>query len=118
MSLGGPPQAPGRRAFLRGDWLRGATRAPAHAAPAAGAIAPSGRATVLPHACLAFQGVMCDLCVTACSPQKALVIRNGRPTLLAERCDGCGECQRVCPAPGGGVLVVGATPPAAHPRRR
>ena len=62
-------------------------------------------ATVMPHACLAYLGTLCDLCATNCPVPGALTVRRGRPVVDPVACTGCGDCASVCPAPGGGVVT-------------
>jgi ferredoxin len=49
--------------------------------------------------CLAWQGSFCTTCVERCPVEGAILVEAGRPRVVAERCDGCGTCVRVCPAP-------------------
>jgi ferredoxin len=76
-----------RRAFLGG-------RAP----PPAG---PTERITIA-ETCLARRNIVCGICRDEC-PQGAIRMRPaiGRvpvPIVDAERCTGCGDCARICPA--------------------
>lgn len=81
-------------ALNRRDWLRGRWHAPRR-----------GVAQVIPSACLAHQRVLCSSCAERCPVAGALRIVAGKPVVDAARCDGCGECARACPAPGGALLV-------------
>ena len=56
-------------------------------------------ARLLPTACLAFRGTPCTSCVERCPVPGALRLVGERPTIDRDRCDGCGECIDVCPAP-------------------
>lgn len=48
-------------------------------------------------ACVAWDGVVCTSCQTAC-PYQAVVMDGGvRPSIDAEACNGCGFCVGVCP---------------------
>ncbi|WP_223756839.1 4Fe-4S dicluster domain-containing protein [Myxococcus sp. RHSTA-1-4] len=49
--------------------------------------------------CLAWQGSFCTTCVERCPTEGAILVESGRPRVVPERCDGCGTCVRVCPAP-------------------
>lgn len=51
------------------------------------------------HLCLAWQGSFCSTCVEQCPVEDAIVLEMGRPRVVPERCNGCGTCVRVCPAP-------------------
>ena len=66
-----------------------------------GARAPALGATVRVRTglCLAWQGSFCTTCVERCPIEGAIALDAGRPRVVAERCDGCGTCVRVCPAP-------------------
>ncbi|NPC77798.1 4Fe-4S binding protein [Pyxidicoccus fallax] len=65
------------------------------------AVAPAMGATVRVRTqlCLAWQGSFCTTCVERCPVEGAILVEAGRPTVVPERCDGCGTCVRVCPAP-------------------
>ncbi len=86
-----------RRDFLRGAWRRPAPSPPDPSAPLF--------ATLQTDACLAFQGVLCDLCATACPVAGALRLRRGRPAVDPSRCTGCGDCIPACPAPRTAISV-------------
>ena len=59
-----------------------------------------GRAVrVRPQLCLAWQGSFCSTCSERCPVEDAIVIELGRPRVVQERCNGCGLCIQVCPAP-------------------
>lgn len=50
--------------------------------------------------CLNAQGVVCASCADAC-PHRAIVIpvrQRAALHVIADRCDGCGECVSVCPS--------------------
>ena len=51
------------------------------------------------HLCLAWQGSFCTTCVEQCPVEGAIALELGRPQVVPERCNGCGTCVRVCPAP-------------------
>lgn len=48
--------------------------------------------------CLAYSS-FCSVCSERCPVAGAVVIELGRPRVDPERCDGCGICVGVCPAP-------------------
>jgi Pyruvate/2-oxoacid:ferredoxin oxidoreductase delta subunit len=58
-----------------------------------------GPVRVRPQLCLAWQGSFCSTCSERCPVEDAIVIEAGRPRVVAERCNGCGLCVQVCPAP-------------------
>lgn len=70
---------PGRRAFLSGRF-RG-----------------EGLAVLDRGACMAWNGVICISCRTACDQQAITVDRRQRPTIVEEACSGCGICVGICP---------------------
>lgn len=49
--------------------------------------------------CLAWQRSFCTVCSERCPEAGAIVLDEGRPVLVEERCTRCGECIAVCPAP-------------------
>ncbi len=54
---------------------------------------------VRPQLCLAWQGSFCSICSERCPVEDAIVIELGRPRVVDTRCNGCGLCVQVCPAP-------------------
>jgi ferredoxin len=56
-------------------------------------------ARVRPERCLAWQGSFCSTCAERCPIEGAITLERGRPRVEASRCNGCGDCARVCPAP-------------------
>ncbi len=47
--------------------------------------------------CLAWGAGSCQLCYLRCPlRERAMVIENGRPVVVASACDGCGVCVEVC----------------------
>ena len=60
-----------------------------------------GRMTVRvrPRLCLAWQGSFCSTCSERCPVEGAISIESGRPRVVESRCNGCGLCVQVCPAP-------------------
>lgn len=49
--------------------------------------------------CLAWQHSFCTVCTEHCPEPGAIVSEQGRPTVDASACTGCGICVQVCPAP-------------------
>jgi ferredoxin len=111
-----------RRGFLKFAWLP--EPAPS-AAPAPSAPAPppprqltrtrfqrqfqpaaGGTARVLPESCLAHLGDPCRTCVDKCPVSGALTLQEGKPSVNATLCTGCGDCERSCPAPAPGILAM------------
>lgn len=58
-----------------------------------------GPVRVRPQLCLAWQGSFCSTCSERCPVEDAIVIEAGRPRVVEARCNGCGLCVQVCPAP-------------------
>jgi ferredoxin-type protein NapG len=61
-------------------------------------------ARAIPDACVAEERA-CDACATRC-PAGAITFEADRPRVDETRCDGCGACERACPAPGGAIVCV------------
>jgi ferredoxin-type protein NapG len=83
------------------------TDVPCAAACPSGALVPLkpqaikiGLAVVDKHACFAWQGSECELCVKACPVGPAALVRfeDKGPKVGADACTGCGICTNVCPA--------------------
>ncbi|MFL5355258.1 4Fe-4S dicluster domain-containing protein [Archangium sp.] len=49
--------------------------------------------------CLAWQGSFCSTCSERCPVEGAISVDMGRPRVEASRCNGCGLCVQMCPAP-------------------
>ncbi|HEX8441758.1 4Fe-4S binding protein [Archangium sp.] len=64
-----------------------------------GAPVPGMTVRVRPQLCLAWQGSFCSTCSERCPVENAIVIELGRPRVVEDRCNGCGVCVQVCPAP-------------------
>lgn len=60
----------------------------------------------------------CIVCQEVCpvSP-KAIVVREGRPQVVADRCIGCGVCEHECPVSGLRAIRVTAENESRHPDR-
>jgi ferredoxin-type protein NapF len=71
----------------------------ASAVPAAGGEGFKARVSAR---CLALRGIVCRSCTEHCEPRairfRLLPAGSSEPLIAGERCDGCGECVRVCPA--------------------
>ena len=57
--------------------------------------APPLVAQIVASRCLLF----CSVCLERCPEPGAVVWQDATPRVVADRCTGCGECVRVCPAP-------------------
>lgn len=73
---------------------------------ARGAAPIDGVVRVREYACLAHQGSACSVCRERCPEEGAILVTAGRPTVVAERCTGCGACVAACPAPVNGFDIV------------
>ena len=54
-----------------------------------------GKAVIDQYQCLAFRETGCRYCFDAC-PYEAIEMRDGRPYIIADKCNGCGACESVC----------------------
>lgn len=70
----------GRRSFLSGQF------------------GGEGLAVVDRGACIAWNGVICISCRTACDEQAITVDRQQRPAIVEAACTGCGVCIDLCPS--------------------
>ncbi len=69
-----------------------------------------GTAQVNRSVCLAWdQGAKCLVCIEACQYQAAIP-HQGRVTVDANKCVGCGFCESGCPVPGSAIHVKAVTP--------
>ncbi len=67
-----------------------------------------GKAVIDQYQCLAFRETGCRYCFDAC-PYEAIEMRDGRPYIIADKCNGCGACESVCVSLKAGSIVAGAT---------
>lgn len=65
-----------------------------------------GTARINVVTCLAHRGSFCSVCAEHCPVEGAIEVSEGRPTVDAHACTGCGVCQHVCPAPENAVLLT------------
>lgn len=68
-------------------------------------------AVIRTHACLAYPkgtrpATPCRVCADTCQVDGAIVVSEGKPEIVADRCTGCGECITVCPAPSLAIMLV------------
>ena len=57
-----------------------------------------GTALLDRQSCMAWNGVICLSCQSACDYRAVTMDPRGRPLIQTEACTGCGACVRVCPA--------------------
>lgn len=67
-----------------------------------------GKAVIDQYQCLAFRETGCRYCFDAC-PYGAIEMRDGRPYIIADKCNGCGACESVCVSLKAGSIAAGAT---------
>lgn len=65
-----------------------------------------GVAWIQTMACLSHIGSFCSVCSERCPVPGAVVLSGGRPTILADKCTGCGVCANVCPAPMNAIVIM------------
>jgi ferredoxin len=65
---------------------------------------------VRPQLCLSWQGSFCSTCSERCPVEDAIVVESGRPRVVEERCNGCGLCVQMCPAPLNALELLPARP--------
>jgi Pyruvate/2-oxoacid:ferredoxin oxidoreductase delta subunit len=70
---------------------------------------------VRPRLCLAWQGSFCSTCSERCPEEGAIAVEQGRPRVVEERCNGCGVCVQVCPAPLNAFEFLPSRPEAPPP---
>jgi Pyruvate/2-oxoacid:ferredoxin oxidoreductase delta subunit len=56
--------------------------------------------------CLAYQRSFCTTCSERCPEDGAIIVEQGVPRVVADKCTGCGICNEVCPAPKNAVLMM------------
>jgi Fe-S-cluster-containing hydrogenase component 2 len=56
--------------------------------------------------CLAYQGEDCAKCHDNCPETGTITMDMGAPMVNLESCTGCGECQKICPAPTNAILLT------------
>lgn len=65
----------------------------------------NGKVRIRTYACLAWQRSFCTTCSERC-PERAIVVEQGKPRVEEDRCTGCGQCVRLCPAPVNGFDII------------
>ena len=102
-----------RREMLFGALRRARQRASSAPSPPA-ASTDEAVAVIAGRFCLAYQRSFCSTCYERCPEEGAIVMRDGAPMVVPDRCTGCRVCQDVCPAPTNAVRMI-ARPAAARP---
>lgn len=57
-----------------------------------------GFAVVKKDVCIAWDARGCTVCMAACPYQAIILNEKGHPIVNPEKCNGCGMCEKVCPA--------------------
>lgn len=68
-----------------------------------------GKAEINRDWCLAYKLIGCKFCYDACPYDAMGLDSDGRPYVIAERCNGCGACESVCVSLSNGSISAGAT---------
>ncbi len=63
-------------------------------------------AVVVTFSCLNAKADFCATCVERCPIQGAVKVEGRRVVVDPTRCNGCGVCVPLCPAPGGAILLT------------
>ena len=59
--------------------------------------------------CLAYRETGCRECYDACPYEAIEIDGDNRPSVIADRCNGCGACEAACVSLSAGSIVTGAT---------
>lgn len=68
-----------------------------------------GVASINPDWCLAYKLIGCKFCYDACPYDAIEMDEQMRPTVIEERCNGCGACEAACVSLKNGSISSGAT---------
>lgn len=68
-----------------------------------------GKAVINTQWCLAYKLIGCKSCYDACPYQAMELDKQGRPVVMAERCNGCGACESACVSLSAGSIASGAS---------
>lgn len=68
-----------------------------------------GVAKVTNDWCLSFRNMTCRECFEACPFEAIEIDEYSRPTIISDKCNGCGICEFVCISMISGSLALGAT---------
>ncbi len=75
-----------------------------------------GTAVITEHLCLAHHHTTCTVCSERCPVSEAIIVTDGKPTIIEDVCTGCGVCRYVCPAPENAILLMPAFSRPGLPR--
>ncbi len=48
----------------------------------------------------------CSVCYEQCPEPEAMIMKQGIPMVVPDKCTGCGICHDVCPAPTNAVMMI------------
>lgn len=68
-----------------------------------------GKAAITQDWCLGYKLSGCKYCYDACPYEAIELDVNGRPHVIAERCNGCGACEAACVSLSNGSIAAGMT---------
>lgn len=85
-----------------------------HARARTGPLTLTMRARIDRFACLASATQSCTTCIEHCPVPGAITLVGAVPTVSVDLCDGCGACERACPAPQGAIRVLPVLPTSAR----
>jgi Na+-translocating ferredoxin:NAD+ oxidoreductase RNF subunit RnfB len=89
-----------RRDFLSGRSRLALSQQPSSLGTVAATESTGRQLAQIDHArCLAAASQICTVCLERCGARGAIQLRGLYPKVLADRCTGCGDCVRDCPAP-------------------
>lgn len=102
------PRPVSRREMFRTLFGRGHQEPPPEPAePCPLPVPASGElALILDRFCIAYQGSFCSVCVERCPEPGAILMKDGKPSIVPDLCTGCHICHEVCPAPRKAVFFV------------
>lgn len=68
-----------------------------------------GVAKITSDWCLAYKLIGCKSCYDACPFDAIFLDADGKPSVVAERCNGCGACEAACVSLSSGSIAAGAS---------
>lgn len=57
-----------------------------------------GLAKIVKDSCIAWDWESCDKCLKICKPKAIYLDEQSRPHIIDNKCNGCGECELICPS--------------------
>ncbi len=68
-----------------------------------------GKAVIIEDWCLAYRLTGCRFCYDACEYEAITLDEQNRPSVVLDKCNGCGACESVCVSLQNGSISSGAT---------